>query len=370
MRVLLLDQFSDPGGAQQCLLELLPAMHERGWDVMAGLPGDGELIGRFDALRVPTGSITCGPYTAGRKTITDTARYLLESPHLIRQIEKMSAQFRPDVLYVNGPRLLPATALADTRTPVVFHSHSYIPSRGARRLAGASLRRAEARVIACCEFVAQPWRKFAGPGRVRVIYNGVAGPPAIPARGVPGKGLAIGCIGRIAPEKGQREFIKAAGRIHRAVPDCRFLIVGAPLFSTPGASRYESDLRQSAAGLPLEFRGWTSDIYAALAELDLVMVPSAAYEATTRVILEAFSAGIPVIARCSGGIPEVVEHGVNGLLAKTDEELARHAINLMTGPSERIASMSEGARQTWTRRFTLARYQQQVLDTLESFARN
>ena len=162
MRVLLLDQFSDPGGAQQCLLELLPAMHERGWDVMAGLPGDGELIGRFDALRVPTGTITCGPYSSSRKTMTDAARYLLEGPRLIRQIERMAAQFRPDVLYVNGPRLLPATALADTQTPVVFHSHSYIPSHGARRLAGASLRRAAARVIACCEFVAQPWRKFRG----------------------------------------------------------------------------------------------------------------------------------------------------------------------------------------------------------------
>jgi glycosyltransferase involved in cell wall biosynthesis len=369
MRVLLLDQFSDPGGAQQCLLDLLPAMHERGWDVMAGLPGNGELICRFDALKVPVGSLSCGPYTSGRKSVTDAARFLIDGPRLARQITRMAAHFRPDVMYVNGPRLLPATALADSRIPVVFHSHSYISSRGARLLAGAGLRRAAARVIACCEFVAQPWRSFVGAGRVTVIYNGVAGPPSITG-GKPENGLAIGCIGRIAPEKGQREFVKAAGRIHRAIPNSRFLIHGAPLFATPEASRYESELRRSAAGLPLEFRGWTNNIYEALAELDLILVPSAAYEANARVILEAFSAGVPVIARSSGGIPEVIEHGVNGLLAKSDEDFARHSIELLTGPAERIAKMSECALLTWRRRFTLARYQQQVLDTLASFRKN
>ena len=370
MKVLLLDQFSDPGGAQQCLLDLLPAMHERGWEVMAGLPGNGDLIGRFNALEVPTGSLNCGPYASGRKSLTDAARFLVESPGLIRQIEGMANQFKPDLVYVNGPRLLPAAALADLRTPIVFHSHSYIPSTGARRLAGASLRHAAACVIACCEFVAHPWGQFVGAGRVTVIYNGVAGPPPGWNASRPRNGFTIGCIGRIAPEKGQREFVKAAARIHRAVSDCRFLIQGAPLFSTPEAWRYEADLRRSAFGLPVEFRGWTRDVYTALAELDLLLVPSAACEATTRVILEAFSAGVPVIARDSGGIPEVIEHGVDGLLVKSNEELAPHAIQLLTGPSNRIAAMSERARQSWSSRFTLARYRQQILDALAKVPAN
>ena len=44
MRLLILDQFSDPGGAQQALVELLPAIRERGWDAAVGLPGDGPLF--------------------------------------------------------------------------------------------------------------------------------------------------------------------------------------------------------------------------------------------------------------------------------------------------------------------------------------
>ena len=46
----------------------------------------------------------------------------------------------------------------------------------------------------------------------------------------------------------------------------------------------------------MEFAGWVADIYAALAEIDVLVVPSVGPEATTRVILEAFAAGVPVIA--------------------------------------------------------------------------
>ena len=68
-----------------------------------------------------------------------------------------------------------------------------------------------------------------------------------------------------------------------------------------------------------------------MAQLDLLLVPSAGHEATTRVILEAFAAGLPVIAFASGGIPEVVQDGVTGLLANSSQHMARLATELLTG---------------------------------------
>ena len=115
-------------------------------------------------------------------------------------------------------------------------------------------------------------------------------------------------------------------------------------------------MRAAAAGLPVEFAGWVDDVYACMAQLDLLLVPSAGHEATTRVILEAFAAGVPVIAFPSGGIPEVVEDGVTGLLANTSEEMAQRAIELLTGDARRLISMAQAARQSWSRRFTLERY--------------
>ena len=213
-------------------------------------------------------------------------------------------------------------------------------------------------MVGSCEFVADSWRPYVARDRLTVVYNGVDGPPRPASRQV---APMIGCVGRIAPEKGQLEFLQAAALIHEAIPDCRFRIHGAALFDDPGVLRYDAQVRAAASGLPVEFPGWAPDVYTALAGLDLLLVPSAAHEATTRVILEAFAAGVPVIAFRSGGIPEVIDAGLDGYLADDADEMARVAIDLLTGPPDRRSSIAEAARQTWSRRFTKERYHHQLL---------
>jgi glycosyltransferase involved in cell wall biosynthesis len=368
MKLLLLDQFSDPGGAQQNLLELLPALRDKGWATCVGLPGEGELFGRIRALGFDVERIDCGPYGSGRKSAADYGRFLAGTPRLAHQMGRLADQMDADLVYVNGPRLLPAAAMAGFGRPVLFQSHSYIGPGAVRRLAGLALRRMDAWLVAQCEFVAVPWRQFVRPERVRVIYNGVAGPARALSR-VYGGAPRVGCIGRIAPEKGQREFVAAAARIHQALPECRFFIYGAPLFGDEGVARYAAQVRTDAEGLPLEFAGWVDDIYACMAELDLLLVPSAGHEATTRVILEAFAAGLPVIAFPSGGIPEVVEDGVTGLLANDVEEMARLAVELLTEDTGRLTSLARAAQERWSRRFTLERYQREILQVIETATR-
>jgi glycosyltransferase involved in cell wall biosynthesis len=364
MKLLLLDQFSDLGGAQQNLLELLPALRDKGWQAVVGMPGEGELFGRIRALGFDVERIDCGPYGSGRKSAADYGRFLAGTPRLARQMRRLKEQSDAGVVYLNGPRLLPAAAMAGFGREVMFHSHSYIGPGAVRRLAGLALRRMDAWLVGQCEFVVAPWRPFVRPERVRVIYNGVAGPARALSRsngGVP----RVGCIGRIAPEKGQREFVAVAACIHQALPECRFFIYGAPLFGDEGVERYAAQVRVEAAGLPLEFAGWADDVYACMAELDLLLVPSAGHEATTRVILEAFAAGLPVIAFPSGGIPEVVDDGVTGFLANNVEDMARLAVELLTGDSRRLSSITQAAHESWSRRFTLDRYQSEMLQAIE-----
>ena len=366
MRLLVLDQFSDPGGAQRCLLDLLPAIRLRGWQALVALPGDGDLFERVRALGFETARVNFGPYSQGRKSLRDMARFLADTPGVARRIRRLAGDLQADLVYINGPRLLPAAALAGLGfpgqgCPVVFHSHSYLGPGLVRKMAGAALRRMDARVIACCHFVAEPWRPFVRPENLSVIYNGVPGPAALLPRsheGLP----RVGCIGRIAPEKGQREFLAAASIIHRAVPDCRFWVYGAAFFSAP---RYSEEVRAAAAGLPVEFAGWVPDVYAALASLDLVLVPSAAHEATTRVIVEAFAAGVPVVAFRSGGIPEVLGYGNGGWLADSVEEMARLAVAFLTAGPEVRAAVSQAARDNWRRRFALDRWHEAVIRQLE-----
>jgi glycosyltransferase involved in cell wall biosynthesis len=367
MNILLLDQYSDPGGAQQALLELLPAIRQRGWRALVGLPGSGKLFDAVRALGLEVERIDCGPYRSGRKSAADFGRFVAQTPRLAAQIRSLANRVDAELIYVNGPRVVPAAALAGLRCPVLFHSHSWLPPGIARRATGLALRRMDARIVANCEFTASPWRRFVRAKRISIVANGVAGPQRVPQR-QPAGPPRIGCIGRIGPEKGQREFVAAAAQIHSSLPECRFVVFGDALFGDGTAERYAAEVRSAAAALPVEFRGWAADVYAALSELDLLLVPSVGAEATTRVILEAFSAGVPVVALHTGGIPEVVENGVSGVLARSADEMARAAVALLTGDPDRRFSIARAGRAAWERRFTIEKFQQWLLQITEEWA--
>jgi glycosyltransferase involved in cell wall biosynthesis len=354
MNILLLDQYSDLGGAQQALVEFLPAIRERGWRALVGLPGSGKLFEAIGSLGLEVERIDCTP---------DITQY----PRLARQIRKLAQGIEADLVYLNGPRLVPAAAIAGLKCPVMFHSHHWLPARAARTATGLALRRMDSQVVANCEFVAGQWRRLVRAERISVIFNGVAGPAAMRPRPPDGP-PRIGCIGRIGPEKGQREFVAAAARIHESLPECRFAVWGEALFGSPEAQRYEEEVRSAAVGLPVEFRGWASDVYDALAEIDLLLVPSVGPEATTRVILEAFAAGVPVIAFDSGGISEVVESNVTGVLTRSAEEMAREAVALLRGGPERRISMARAARAEWQRQFTQERFHERLIAVMEEWA--
>src|SRR6185436_4769803 len=112
----------------------------------------------------------------------------------------------------------------------------------------------------------------------------------------------------------------------------RFILCGAPLFSNP---RYLELVHEAAAGLPIEFLGWRENVNEVLSELDLLVVPSAPIEGTTRVILEAYAAGVPVVASSSGGIPEIVRDGETGFLAPPGDpvRLAARIRKALANPS-------------------------------------
>ena len=88
MRLLVLDQFSDLGGAQRCLLDLLPGIGARGWRALVALPGTGELFERVRALGFETARVDCGPYTSGGKSAMDVARFAIGTPRLAWQIHR------------------------------------------------------------------------------------------------------------------------------------------------------------------------------------------------------------------------------------------------------------------------------------------
>jgi glycosyltransferase involved in cell wall biosynthesis len=367
VKLLVLDQFSELGGAQCMLLDLLGAIRERGWPAAIGLPAGGPLCDRARALRFEVFPIPCGGYTSGRKSALDVWRFGTEAPRLAIRIRELAAGFEPDLVYINGPRLLPAAALARLQCPMLFHAHIGVSQRAARLLAREALRRIDAEMVAVCQNVADAWQPFTAKP-IQVIYNGVAGPEGKRSPNCTGP-ARVGCIGRIAPEKGQREFLAAATKIHDALPEARFVIAGAALFSDRAARSYEHAVREAAAGMPIEFTGWTNDIYSVLERLDLLLAPSMWEEANPRVILEAFAAAVPVIAFRRGGVPEIIRHGETGFLCDDAGGMAARAIELLRGDRRCLCAVAHAAHEQWRLRFTREHWQQQMIAALERAAR-
>jgi len=107
---------------------------------------------------------------------------------------------------------------------------------------------------------------------------------------------------------------------------------------------------------------------ARIGELDLLVVPSKR-EGMARVIVEAFSAGVPVIAFPAGGIPEVVLDGETGFLTRqfSAEALASRLRDVMGAP-EALARVARNARQAWARLYTVPAYQKRITSLLEQAA--
>ena len=161
---------------------------------------------------------------------------------------------------------------------------------------------------------------------VRLIYNGVdlqrydhQGPcDTIRAEhGMEAGSRVVGVIARLEPEKGHQTLIEAWPHVLREVPDAYLLIVGE------GSRR--DYLEQWAAAHRVAhrvvFTGRRDDIPAVTAGLDVAVLPSWR-EAQGLSILEAMAMSRPVVASDVGGIPEMIEDGVTGLLVEHDNPVA------------------------------------------------
>jgi len=360
MNILFVDQFGDMGGAQQCLLELIPAIHDREWKAFAALPAPSDVATRLTGMGVAVDPISVGAYSSGKtKGVNDLARFVWDSPQLAMRLRSIIRRREIDVVYVNGARVLAAAALAaGQRLPVIFHAHNYLAPGAGRKLVHASLGFCgKPHRIAVSRFVAE----YLGASS-EVIPNGVV--DLNNGRAV-GKTPRIGIVGRIAPEKGHLDFVEAARLLPR---DWEFQVAGAPIISAPG---YADTVAKRASGLPVKFLGWQEDLHRLYSQFNLLIVPSGPGEGFGRVIIEAFSAGVPVVAYESGGIAELIVDNVTGYIVRpqTPQALAeriRAAMNDIEG-RERIA---REARKLWETNYTIQHYRDRVTSVIARAASN
>ena len=205
-------------------------------------------------------------------------------------------------LYVKGRRSRLATRL-------VF-LYRWLDARLKQRV----LRRVDA-VIGVSQGILEIYRRsglLEGVPRLRVVHTV---PPLEPATSEDvekaRKMLSLGdrrvvlYVGKLSPGKGVADLVKAARQLAPACPDVLFVLVGEGDVDAPD----EPFIRRLG---PLPNR----DVRALYPLADVVVVPSVIPDALSRVILEAMSAGRPVVATRVGGTPELVLDGKTGFLVE------------------------------------------------------
>jgi L-malate glycosyltransferase len=162
--------------------------------------------------------------------------------------------------------------------------------------------------------------------------------------------------------KGHAVLIEAAPTVVRDHPEVRFVFVGN------GAKRPKLQNQVTALGLNEHFcfLGRRSDIADLLAESDLFVLPSLA-EGMPNVILEAMAANVPVIASRVGGILDVIEDGINGLLVPPGDPAALGSaiLRLLDNPALAEAFAGAGA-ETVRSSFSFERLMRDLDDLYDS----
>lgn len=165
--------------------------------------------------------------------------------------------------------------------------------------------------------------------------------------GIPDQAEIVGFLAALDPRKQPDVFLRAAALVAAERPSARFVLVGAPYgarLSEPSA--YELSLRALAGELGIAdrtvFTGYREDAYRILQNFSVMVLPSRR-EALGGALIEAMSAGVPVVAAAVDGIPEVVVDEDSGLLVRGDDPRSYAAAVLRILRDPALAARLRGA---------------------------
>ncbi|TDF97548.1 glycosyltransferase family 4 protein [Paenibacillus piri] len=189
---------------------------------------------------------------------------------------------------------------------------------------------------------------------------------AIAHRGYEGKKIIM-YVGRLIPIKGVHHLIQAMPRIVAQVPEAMLIVVGSAFYGSKRMTPYVRRLRRSSRRVRRHIRFIPYIPHSSIPEwfrlADVLVVPSPSNEAFGLVNVEAMASGVPVIASRSGGMKEIIEHGVTGLLIAPSElrrDLAAQIIALLNDDEIR-ERMGEAGSQRVEEHFTWSNTAERLL---------
>lgn len=346
------------GGVERGTLDLARSLVKLGHTAIV-VSGGGELVKELES-----GGAIHYQLPAGNKNLISIIRCIPRLAEIIRNE-------RIDIVHARSrvPAIISFFACRMTGVAFITTCHGYYRKHPFSMFMGWGKR-----VIVLSNVIARHMiDDFSVPvDRIRIIPRSVDLERFTFTRRPRGAALNVGIIGRLTPLKGHIHFIKAMARVARAYPNLKIWIVGdAPA----SKAAYKDHVRLLVRRLGLwhctEFLGTQRDIPSVLSQLDLLVLSTTAHEAFGRVIIEAQACGVPVVATAVGGVVDIIEEGVNGLLVPpADPEALAGAVERILGDPDLAGAIVENARKKVLEKYTLERMVGATLDVYRETLEN
>jgi len=253
----------------------------------------------------------------------------------VRAIRAAIRNYKPDVVYCHSSFAggFGRLACVGMGVKVVYNPHGWaFDMRGSRlkRLVYLAIERmlspATDRfvLISNAEMISAIAHHVAPRRKMQVVFNGIdfdelrrnmtGGNVSRQKLGIPDDACVIGMVGRITRQKAPDTFVRMAAKVAKTIPSAHFMIVG------DGEQKDETVALAHELGIAdrLHITGWVNNPIAYTALMDYAVLLSR-WEGFGLVVAEYMFARKPVVATAVDAIPDLITHGVNGLLVPVDD---------------------------------------------------
>ncbi len=372
--VLVANPSFDVYGADLQMLESVRALTDHGWRAKVVAPRPGPLQDRLEEIGAGTEVIEFPVLRRADATPRGVARLGARGLQRLAAMRREIRRLGTDLLYVNTltiPWWLAASRM--TGTPSLCHVHEAEP--GVRRMVGRGL--TAPLLLADCVVVnsratlrstsqAQPELS----GRMKLVYNGVPGPPApLDKRPPGGQPTRLVSVGRISARKATLDALEVASLLLAGGHDVVLELCGSPV---PGQDAYFEEVRRRAHARDLagrvRFSGYQHPVWPALERNDIFLATSTA-EPLGNAVIESQLAGRPVVATAVEGHLETVIEGETGLLCPVGapHAMASRVTELLADPQQ-ARTLAEQAQRRAAALFAVPAYHLAVRALCEELA--